>query len=71
MKKNIGTSDRIVRLILAIALFIGIFFAGNLVVQIILGALSLFTAYEALVGWCAFYALIGKNTCPLPDIEIK
>ena len=71
MKKNIGTPDRIVRLVLAILFFIGIFFTSNVVGQIILGAASLFTVYEALVGWCAFYALIGKNTCPLPDIEIK
>lgn len=65
MKKNIGTIDRVVRLLLAIGLFIGMFFVPQGLLKIVLGVASIFTLYEALFGWCAFYALIGKNTCPI------
>ena len=65
MKKNIGTIDRWVRLLIAIALFVGMFFVPAGIPKILLGIASVFTLYESLFGWCAFYALIGKNTCPI------
>lgn len=65
MKKNIGTTDRIVRVLIGIALLVGIFFVYSLIVKIILFIFGAFCIYEALSGWCAFYALIGKNTCPI------
>ena len=65
MKKNIGTFDRVVRLIIGLILVIVLFFIGNIFAKIILGVLGIFCFYEALVGWCAFYALIGKRTCPI------
>ena len=65
MKKNIGTFDRVLRLVLGILFFIGILFVDNLILKIILGIVGLFCFYEALVGWCAFYALIGRRTCPI------
>lgn len=65
MKKNIGTKDRVFRFFIATALFVGIFFVDSSIAKIILGLFSIFTFYEVLVGWCAFYALIGKNTCPV------
>lgn len=61
MKKNIGTPDRVIRLLLSLVLF---FFAWWLPSWIAL-AFALFTLYESVAGWCAFYQLIGKNTCPL------
>ena len=66
MKKNIGKIDRAGRLVLGILLLLFAFFsslASLFKIIIILAALFIF--YEALVGWCAFYALIGKNTCPI------
>lgn len=65
MKKNIGTFDRVVRLIIGLILIAAIFFVGNFLAKIILGVFGIFCFYEALVSWCAFYALIGKRTCPL------
>ena len=62
MKKNIGTPDRILRLILAIVLFVLAYI--NQSILLLLG--GLFCLYEALSSWCAFYALMGKSTCPLP-----
>jgi hypothetical protein len=65
MKKNIGTIDRIVRLLIAVVCFGAVFMVSNSYIKIILSALSIFSLYESLFGWCAFYALIGKNTCPI------
>lgn len=65
MKKNIGTTDRIVRLILGVLLFLVIGFTKNEIVQWILFVASIFCVFQAIVGWCALYALLGKNTCPI------
>jgi len=66
MKKNIGFSDRIFRLTLGLVLLgAAIFIPMALVFKIIVAVAALFTLYEALVGWCALYALIGKNSCPI------
>lgn len=60
--RNIGTTDRLLRLGIGIALLIRaittsrspwlLFFSG-------------FSFFEAIFSWCWFYAAIGKNTCPL------
>jgi len=61
MNRNIGKTDRLMRLILAILLLAYGYLQGS---WIALG-FSLFTFYEVWAGWCAFYQLIGKNSCPL------
>ena len=62
MEKNIGPTDRIIRLIIACALF------GYAIWQSswIAAALGLFALYEAVASWCALYQLLGKNTCDVP-----
>lgn len=62
MKKNIGLLDRIIRLLIAIALLLLAIWQYSWIAL----ALSLFTIYEVLTSWCLFYQLIGKSTCPLP-----
>ncbi len=62
-KKNIGIKDRLLRLFLAIVIFASVFFVSSLFSKIILILISIFTLLESLIGWCVFYALIGKNTC--------
>jgi hypothetical protein len=61
MKKNMGNTDRIIRLILAVLLLI---YAYNQASWLAF-ACSLFTFYEATASWCVLYQLLGKNTCPL------
>lgn len=60
MKKNIGTSDRLFRLILSI-IILGYALWQESWISAIVG---LFVLYEALAGWCLFYQLLGKNSCP-------
>jgi hypothetical protein len=61
MKKNIGTTDRIIRLIIAILLLIYAWWQSS---WIALG-FSLFTFYEAIASWCILYQLLGKSSCPI------
>jgi len=60
--RNIGTPDRILRLVIASLLFIYAYVYGSWLST----AIGLFVLYEALAGWCALYQLIGKNSCPIP-----
>lgn len=61
MKKNIGTTDRMIRFTIATLLL------GYAIWQAswIAGGASLFVFYEALAGWCIYYQLIGKSSCPI------
>jgi len=59
MKKNIGTNDRLVRLAIGIVLLALAYWFDSWLLLLF----SLFTFYEALAGWCAFYQIVGKNTC--------
>lgn len=66
MKPNEGTTDRIIRLILAAVFFLLAFtVAGGVWVYVAagLGAVMLLTA---AVGFCPLYAVLGINTCPAP-----
>ncbi len=64
MKKNMSSTDRWIRIVLAIVLA-GLYF-GNIVSgtigYILLGvaAVSLITG---LLNWCGLYALLGIKTC--------
>ena len=64
MKKNMGNTDRIIRLVLA-AVFAYLYFAGIVtgtwgIVLLVLGVVFVLTS---LVGFCPLYTLVGMNTC--------
>ena len=67
MSKNVGTLDRIVRLVLAGALF-SLFFIleGNLRYLGIIGVVPLLTAS---VSFCPLYSLLGIKTCPAKQVS--
>jgi hypothetical protein len=58
--KNVGSTDKIIRIVLAIILF-SLFFIlqGNLRFIAILGFVPLITA---IVGFCPIYTLLGIST---------
>lgn len=65
MKVNVGTTDRIIRVILGIALLaLGIFVLTDIwrILAIAAGAVALITA---LTGYCGLYSLVGIRTCKL------
>lgn len=64
MKKNMGSADRVIRIILA-AIFAILYFTGTVpgtlgLVLVIVGAVFLLTS---LVSFCPLYAIVGLNTC--------
>ncbi|NTV30384.1 DUF2892 domain-containing protein [candidate division WWE3 bacterium] len=67
MRKNIGTTDRIIRILIGVICLIAALILRNLFIA----ALGVFALYEGLASWCALYQLIGKNTCPidLPSLQ--
>jgi len=58
MKHNVGTADKIIRIILGIALIGWGVSAGNW-----LGAIGIIPLATALMGFCPLYPLVGVNTC--------
>jgi hypothetical protein len=66
MKTNVGSTDKVIRIVLAL-IFAGLYFTGTVtgtlgLVLVILGGVFLVTA---LVGFCPLYAMVGLNTCPV------
>lgn len=66
MKKNMGSADKIVRLIIAAVLVI-LFYTGKLTGT--LGIIGLAVAgifvLTSLVSFCPLYSIFGINTCPV------
>ncbi len=66
MKKNMGTADRALRLIIAI-LFITLFVTENIIgtLGIVLIALAVVFVLTSFIGFCPLYTLFGITTCKL------
>ena len=65
MKKNMGTADRIIRVLLA-AVFAYLYFGGIVTgtLGIVLVALGGVFVLTSLVSFCPLYTLVGMSTCP-------
>ncbi len=65
MKKNVGSADRIIRVILA-AVFAVLYFTGIVpgTVGLVLVALGGIFVLTSLISFCPIYAIVGLNTCP-------
>ena len=64
MKTNVGTTDKIIRVIIGIVLLLLAFLfpVGQTlkIIFIVIGIISLLTS---LIGFCLAYTLFGINTC--------
>jgi hypothetical protein len=65
MKLNEGTVDRILRVIVGIAV-LSLAFIGPKTPWAYLGAIPLLTG---LIGFCPLYAILGVNTCGAPKAK--
>ncbi|WP_405370122.1 MULTISPECIES: DUF2892 domain-containing protein [unclassified Nonlabens] len=66
MKKNLGTIDRIIRILFAVVVSV-LFFTnvvtGTLgVILLIVGGVLLATSF---MNFCPLYAVLGINSCPI------
>ena len=64
MKKNMGSTDRIIRVLLA-AVFAYLYFRGTVpgtigIILVVLGGVFVLTS---LISFCPLYTLFGMNTC--------
>lgn len=59
MKTNIGSTDRIVRIVAGVVL-IALVFVGP---QTAWGWVGLVPIFTALIGYCPAYSLLGIKTC--------
>ncbi len=61
MPKNEGSIDRILRIVVGLAL-ISLVFVGP---QTLWGLVGIVPLATGLIGWCPLYTLLGIRTCPL------
>ncbi len=64
MSKNVGNSDRLVRIVLAVLAGFGALNTAG-VMSIVLWIVAAIMAVTAVVGFCPLYRLFGVNTCPV------
>ena len=64
MKKNMGTADRVIRLLVS-AIFLYLYFTGTVTgaIGIILLVLAIMFIATSLIGYCGLYKIIGVSTC--------
>jgi predicted RND superfamily exporter protein len=62
MKKNVGSIDRIFRIVLAI-----IVFALGIIFQSWWGLLGLIPLFTAFFSWCPAYLPFGISTCKVKE----
>ncbi|MCG9910971.1 MAG: DUF2892 domain-containing protein [Flavobacteriales bacterium] len=68
MKKNMGSADRIIRLV--IAAIVGVLFFTDVIsgtLGIVLMVLSGIFVLTSLISFCPLYAPFGINTCSVKD----
>jgi hypothetical protein len=64
MKKNMGSADRIIRILLAI-LFIGLYFTKTVSgpIGLVMLVLAVVFAATSFISFCPLYTVLGINTC--------
>ncbi|MGH1332105.1 MAG: YgaP family membrane protein [Paracoccaceae bacterium] len=64
LKKNVGKLDRILRIVIGLALIAGFFLApeSNYRILYLIGIIPLATG---LIGSCGLYRVFGLSTCPM------
>jgi len=73
MKKNMGTTDRVFRIAIAV-IIIALYFTTNLLsgtLAIILLILSGIFIATSFISFCPLYLPLGINTSPKKEIEAK
>ncbi len=64
MKKNMGSADKIIRIVLAIT--VGVLYYTNIIsgtAAIVLGALAVIFLLTSLISFCPLYVPLGITTC--------
>ena len=66
MTANVGSTDKIVRLVLALAAVVFAFLTGiGTALGIVLLVVGVVLAVTAFTGFCPLYRVFGISTCPV------
>jgi hypothetical protein len=66
MNANVGSTDKIVRLVLALVAVVFAFIAGiATALGIVLLVVGVVLAATAVTGFCPLYRVLGMSTCPV------
>ena len=70
MKKNMGSADRIIRVLLAIVVGV-LYFTGTIsgTLGIVLLVLAGVFVLTSLISFCPLYAPFGLRTCPVKETK--
>ena len=60
MKVNVGSADKIIRIVAGVAVIGWGFYAQNW-----LGAIGIIPLATAAMGWCPLYSVLGIKSCPM------
>lgn len=68
MKKNMGSADRIIRLIIA-AVMAALYFTNVIsgTLGLVLMILALVFVVTSLISFCPLYTIFGLSTCPVKE----
>ncbi len=68
MKKNMGSIDRVVRVLIAVVVSI-LYFTGTITgtLGLVLIILSIVFLLTSLLSFCPLYTILGINTCKVKD----
>jgi len=70
MKKNMGSTDKTIRILLAI--IVGVLYFTNLIsgtAAIVLSAFAVIFVLTSFISFCPLYVLLGINTCKNPNTK--
>ncbi len=65
LKTNEGTVDRVLRVVIGVALLVWFFYDSSTGALHYAKLLSLVPLLTGLVGTCPIYSLLGVSTCPM------
>ena len=65
MVKNVGTVDKIGRVIVGILALVGAFLVSGTVLKVILGIVAILMFFTAITGYCVPCQVLGISRCPI------
>ncbi len=62
LTKNVGKPDRVIRIIVGMALGVAAYLTGG-TAGLIMGIAAAVALLTGILSWCGLYSLLGINTC--------
>lgn len=67
MKRNVGRTDRMIRIGVGAVLLLGALLLLQGWLQLLAGVAGLALLATGTIGYCGLYSLLGISTCPIPS----